>query len=62
VISTNDAGAVISLCRQIARDITLNEKLSKEALQLHQTLFNPNRLQAIFVGEIEKLMAARANQ
>lgn len=62
VISTNDPGAVISLCRQIARDITLSEKLSKEALQLHQTLFNPDRLQAIFVGEIEKLVAARSNQ
>ena len=62
VISTNDAGAVISLCRQIARDIALGEKLSKEALQLHQTLFNPDRLQAIFVGEIEKLVAARSNQ
>ena len=38
-------------------DTALNEKLSKQALQLHQTLFNPDRLQAIFVGEIEKLVA-----
>jgi glycosyltransferase involved in cell wall biosynthesis len=58
VVSTNDAGAVVSLCRQIAGDTALNEKLSKEALQLHRTLFNPDRLQAIFVGEIEKLAAA----
>jgi glycosyltransferase involved in cell wall biosynthesis len=62
VVSTEDAGAVISLCRQIARDTALNEELSKEALQLHRTLFNPDRLQAIFVGEIEKLAATRANQ
>ena len=27
--------------------------------QLHQTLFNPDRLQAIFVGEIEKLVRGR---
>jgi hypothetical protein len=62
VVSTGDAGAVISLCRQIAGDTGLNQELSKQALQLHQTLFNPDRLQAIFVGEIEKLLTARANQ
>jgi hypothetical protein len=62
VISSADAGAIISLCRQIAGDTALKEELSKQALQLHQTLFNPDRLQAIFVGEIEKLVAARANQ
>jgi hypothetical protein len=62
VVSTADAGAVVSLCRQLAGDAALNEKLSREALQLHQTLFNPDRLQAIFVGEIEKLVATRANQ
>jgi hypothetical protein len=62
VVSTADADAVVSLCRQIAGDPALNAKLSKEALQLHQTLFNPDRLQRIFVGEIEKLVAARANQ
>jgi glycosyltransferase involved in cell wall biosynthesis len=62
VVSTSDADAVVSLCRQIAGDTTLKEKLSKEALQLHQTLFSPDRLQAIFVGEIEKLVAARGNQ
>jgi hypothetical protein len=53
---------VISLCRQIAGDTPLKDELSKQALQLHQTLFNPDRLQAIFVGEIEKLVVARANQ
>ena len=62
VISTVDADAVVSLCRQIAGDIALNQRLSKEALHLHQTLFNPDRLQAIFVGEIKKLVAGRANQ
>src|SRR6266705_2565704 len=60
VVSAADSDAVISICRQIARDAALNEKFSKEALRLQQTLFNPDRLQAIFVGEIEKLVAARA--
>jgi len=62
VVTTDDPGAVVCLCREIAADSALNEKLSREALQLHHTLFNPDRLQAIFVGEIEKLVAARANQ
>lgn len=56
VVTTDDPGAVVSLCREIAGDTALNQKLSKQALQLHQTLFNPDRLQAIFVGEIEKLV------
>ena len=62
VVSTNQAEAVLSLCRQIAGDTALNEELSRQALHLHQTLFNPDRLQAIFVGAIEKLVAARAKQ
>jgi hypothetical protein len=62
VVSTDDPGAVVALCRQIAGDAALREKLSKETLQLHQTLFNPDRLQSIFVGEIEKLVIAGANQ
>ena len=61
-VSTDDAGAVISLCRQIGGDTALSNELSKQALQLHQTLFNPDRLQSIFVGEIEKLVAGRLNQ
>jgi glycosyltransferase involved in cell wall biosynthesis len=61
-VNQNNADAIISACRQIAADAALQEKLSKEALQLYQTLFNPDRLQSIFVGEIEKLVAARANQ
>jgi len=56
VVSTDQAEGVVSLCRQIAGDAALNEELSKQALQLHETLFNPDRLQAIFVGEIEKLV------
>ena len=59
VVSTDQAEAVVSLCRQIAGDTALNEELSKQALQLHQMLFNPDRLQSIFVGEIQKLVRVR---
>jgi glycosyltransferase involved in cell wall biosynthesis len=59
VVATADADAVVSVCRQIAADTALNEKLSKQALQLHQTLFNPDRLQEIFVSEIERLVGHR---
>ena len=62
VVSSYDPRAVVTLCRQIAGDSALNEKLAKEALCMHRTLFNPDRLQAIFVSEIEKLVMARANQ
>jgi glycosyltransferase involved in cell wall biosynthesis len=56
VVSATDATAVVCLCREIARDTDLKEKLSKEALQLHQTLFNPDRLQNIFVQKITELV------
>jgi glycosyl transferase family 1 len=56
VISVNDASAVVVLCRQIAGDSALNEKLSKEALHMHQTLFNPDRLQDVFVQRITELV------
>ena len=59
VVATDRAEGVVSVCRQLARDTALIEKLSTEALRLHHTLFNPDRLQAIFVGEIEKLVRSR---
>ena len=56
VVSTGDADAVVSVCRQIAADPELSRKLSDEALQLHQTLFNPDGLQEIFVQKITELV------
>src|SRR5438094_2080766 len=56
VISTSDAAAVVSLSRQIAADSALSRKLSNGALQLHQTLFNPNRLQDLFVQKMTELV------
>jgi hypothetical protein len=59
VVSSSDADAVVALCRQIAANKVFNEKLSKEALHLHQTLFNPDRLQDVFVQEITELVDGR---
>jgi hypothetical protein len=56
VVSIADAAAVVCLCRKIATDTELNEKLTKQALQLHQTLFNPDRLQNVFVQKITELV------
>ena len=56
LVSTPDATEVVCLCREIARDTELKEKLSKQALQLHQTLFNPDRLQDVFVQKITELV------
>ena len=59
VVSSSDADAVVALSRQIAADSALSKKLSNEALQLHQTLFNPDRLQDIFVQKITELVDGR---
>jgi len=55
VVSAADASAVVCLCHKIARDTELNNKLSKQAVQLHQTLFNPDRLQELLVRKITEL-------
>ena len=59
VVNQDDADAIISACRQIANDPEWREQLSQQARRLHQTLFNPDRLQEIFVSEIEKLVRSR---
>ena len=59
VVNQDDADAIVSACRQIAHDAAWREQLSQQARQLHQTLFNPDRLQEIFVREIGKLVRSR---
>src|SRR5437773_4665194 len=56
VVSAADATAVVCLCHKIARDTELNEKLSKQALQLHQTLFSTDRLQDVFIQKLTELI------
>jgi glycosyltransferase involved in cell wall biosynthesis len=60
VLTQNDPNAIISACSQIAGDPAWREQLSQQARQLRQTLFSPDRLQEIFVSEIEKLVRSRA--
>ena len=59
VVSSSDADAVVALSREIAANSELSKKLSHEAMQLHQTLFNPDRLQDIFVQKITELVDGR---
>ena len=59
VVSRSEPDAVVALCRQIAADSALSGKLSKEALHLHQTLFNPDRLQDVFVQKLTELVDGR---
>jgi hypothetical protein len=56
-VNENNADTIVSACRQIAGNAAWREKLSQQATRLHKTLFHPDRLQKIFVGEIEKLVA-----
>jgi glycosyltransferase involved in cell wall biosynthesis len=60
VVNEDDPEAIVSACRRIAEHAAWRKQLSHEATRLHETLFNPERLQAIFVDEIEKLAGSRA--
>jgi hypothetical protein len=62
VVNKDDPDAIVSMSRQIAGDATWREELSQQASQLHQTLFNPDHLQEIFVSEIEKLVRSRGRR
>jgi hypothetical protein len=57
VINRPEASEVVAGCREIAGNLVLREKLAHDAVRLHQTLFNPDRLQGIFITEIERLAA-----
>jgi len=61
VVNKESPKAVVAGCREIASNLALREKLSGDALRLHQTLFNPDRLQGIFVREIQKLASISKN-
>jgi hypothetical protein len=58
MVNSPNPDEIVAGCRKIAGDNALRAKLSDEARQLNQTLFNPDRLQNIFAGEIEKLASA----
>ncbi len=56
VVNSPDAGQVLDACRIIGRDAKMRKDLSLKSHELSQTIFNPDRLQGIFVGQIEKLV------
>ena len=62
VVNQDDVEAIISACRHLSGDAVSREQLSQQARHLHQTLFNPDRLQEIFVKEIEKLIRSRRSR
>lgn len=55
VVNTPAAQAVVDAARRLAADGGARETLSRQALNLHQNRFNPDRLQGIFVRELEAL-------
>ena len=59
VVSEMEADSVVSTCRRIGANPALRGDFSRQARHLHQTLFNPDRLQGMFVSEIERLIAPR---
>jgi len=56
LVTQPNAEDIVSVCQQLAAEPELQSKMAKQAKHLHQTLFNPDRLQSIFVEEIEKLV------
>jgi glycosyltransferase involved in cell wall biosynthesis len=55
MVNKSEPDEVVAACRQISNDPLIRSQLSQQARNLHQTLFNPDRLQGVFVSEIEKL-------
>jgi glycosyltransferase involved in cell wall biosynthesis len=61
VVDKPQASDVVAACRQVSKDCVIRSQLSQQARNLHETLFDPDRLQRIFVSEIERLgSSARA--
>jgi hypothetical protein len=58
VVNTPQADEVLAACRKIATDSSARETLAQQAKNLNAGLFNPDRLQNIFVREMKKLAAS----
>ena len=55
VVNTPEADEVLAACRKIAADQQTRESLARQAKDLHDGLFSPERLQGVFVSEIKNL-------
>lgn len=56
VVNQPDAQEVVLAFERLAADAVMRNKLIRQATSLHESLFNPERLQDVFVAEIEKLV------
>jgi hypothetical protein len=55
LVTQPEADAVVNACHQLNQHAAVRDDIARQAQHLHQTLFNPNRLQSIFVTEMEKI-------
>jgi glycosyltransferase involved in cell wall biosynthesis len=62
VVDTPDALGVINSCREIKSNPELRSFLARKASEIHLGLFSPNRLQEVFVDQIERLVKKTTNQ
>ena len=56
VVETESPEGVITAAKKLMNESAEVERLSAASQRLNQTVFNPDRLQGIFVGEIENLV------
>jgi hypothetical protein len=54
-VETESPAGVIAAAKKLANDPQEVARLSAASRRLNQTVFSPDRLQGIFVSEIEKL-------
>ena len=62
VVDTPDALGVINSLREIKSNPELRSILARKASEIHLGLFSPNRLQEVFVDQIERLVKKTTNQ
>jgi hypothetical protein len=56
VVNDPKPNAVVDEIQKLQGDLKLTERYASASRRLHETVFNPDRLQNIFVGEITKLI------
>ena len=62
LVTQFDADEVVNACHSIANDASIRESFAQQSRNLQQGLFNSDRLQDVFVSEMEKLAAAGKKQ
>jgi len=62
VVNKPVANEVLDACRKIATEPQIRKSHIQQARYLHEELFNPDRLQDVFVRQLEKLAAVSKNK